>query len=259
MSVKIKVMTFNLRIPSEKDGESHFNFRKDKIIETIEAEAPDIIGFQEAADVSFDLLKERLTDYYIVGHGRDKRYHGEGIPIAFRKDTFSLCGFRQEWLSIEPHKPASYLKGTDQSKCPRVYSCAELIHRDGDTPFAFYNVHSDHRGETAKVIESAILMRDISASPYKFVLTGDFNARCPAPSIDVILASADTLGTVDATAHIQGSFHGFSKAEPYPGKIDYIFTNLPTDPEQSYAVVDDNSDGRPYYSDHHALCAFVEI
>ena len=256
MSVKIKVMTFNLRIPSDVDGESHFEFRKDKIIEIIKAEAPDIIGFQEAADVSFDLLKERLTDYYILGHGRDKRYHGEGIPIAFRKDAFSLCGFRQEWLSLEPRKPASYLKGSDQSKCPRVYSCAELIHRDGEVPFAFYNIHSDHRGETAKVIESAILMRDIMATPYKFVLTGDFNARQPAPSIDVILATADNLGTVDATANIRGSFHGFSKAEAGPGKIDYIFTNLPTNPEESYAVIDED---RPYYSDHHALCAFVEI
>ena len=259
MSVKIKVMTFNLRIPSDKDGKSHFEFRKDKIIETIAAEAPDIIGFQEAVDESFDLLKERLLDYYVVGHGRDNRYHGEGIPIAFRKDRFSLCGFRQEWMSLMPHKPASKLKGLDQSGCPRVYSCAELIHRDCDTPIAFYNVHNDNRGEQAKVVESAILMRDIAASSYKFILTGDFNARQPADSINLILSTADKLGTVDATANIKGSFHGFSKAEANPGKIDYIFTNLPTDPEESYAVIDDNSDGRPYYSDHHALCAFVEI
>ncbi len=258
MSIKIKVMTFNLRIPSEKDGESHYQFRKEKIIETIRAENPDLIGFQEAVDESLEMLKEELSEYYILGHGRDKSYHGEGVPIAFRKDTFFLCGFRQEWLSLTPQKPATLLVGLDQSRCPRTYACAELIHKDCDEPFAFYNIHSDHRGELAKVIEATILLRDISASPYKFVLTGDFNALPDSASIRQILATESSLGTVDATANIKGSLHGFSKADAGERKIDYVFTNLPTDPQESYAIVDDNN-GRPFYSDHHALCAFVEI
>lgn len=258
MSVKIKVMTFNLRVPAEVDGNNHFKFRRDKIIDIIRAEAPDVIGFQEATDASLDLLKERLSDYYVVGHGRDARYHGEGIPIAFRKDVFSLCGFRQEWLSLTPHKPSTTLKGLDQSKCPRVYACAELIHKESEVPFAFYNVHSDHRGELAKVVESTLLLRDIAASPYKFVLTGDFNARPDSTSIGQILATADALGTQDLTANLPDSFHGFGRENFTPVKIDYIFSNLPASAEESYAVADDDSCGH-YYSDHNALCAFVEI
>ena len=258
MAIKLKVMTFNLRVPAEVDGPNQFHLRQEKIIALIERETPDVIGFQEAVDCSFDLLKERLSNYYVLGHGRDGQYHGEGAPIAFRKDVFSLCGFRQEWLSLTPGVPASRLVGLDQSKCPRVYACAELVHRDGDKPFAFYNVHSDHRGELAKVVESTILMRDIASNPYPFVLTGDFNAQPDAASIAQILKTNGILGTVDATAQVKDSFHGFGRENFTPVKIDYIFTNLPTDPAESYAVADDNSCGH-YYSDHNALCAFVEI
>ena len=258
MAIKLKIMTFNLRVPSKVDGPNYFFLRQDKVISLIEREAPDVIGFQEVVDRSLDLLKERLPDYYVLGHGRDECYHGEGAPIAFRKDVFSLCGFRQKWLSLTPDVPASRLSGLDQSKCPRVYSCAELVHRDSDKPFAFYNVHSDHRGELAKVVESTILMRDIAANSYPFVLTGDFNAQPNAASIAQILGTNKTLGTVDATALIRDSFHGFGRENFTPVKIDYIFTNLPTDPVESYAVADDDSCGH-YYSDHNALCAFVEI
>ncbi len=258
MSVKIKIMTFNLRVPAKADENNYFNFRKDKIIATIRKEMPDVIGFQEAVDSSLDILKEALTEYYVLGHGRDERYHGEGAPVAFRKEVFSLCGFHEEWLSLNPNKPASVLRGLDQSKCPRVYSCAELIHKDCDTPFAFYNIHSDHRGELAKVVESVILMRDISANPYKFVLTGDFNAMPESNSIRQILSTEVSLGTVDLTANISDSFHGFGRENFTPVKIDYIFSNLPGDPAESYKVADDDSCGH-YYSDHNALCAFVEI
>ena len=258
MSAKIKIMTFNLRVPSKVDENNYFKLRKDKVVETIRKEMPDIIGFQEAVDWTLDFLKESLPEYYVLGHGRDDRYHGEGAPIAFRKDVFSLCGFRQEWLSLEPNKPASVLTGLDQSKCPRVYSCTELIHRDCDTPFAFYNIHSDHRGALAKIVESVILMRDIAASPYKFVLTGDFNAEPDSDSIKQILSTEASLGTADLTANIPDSFHGFGRENFTPVKIDYIFSNLPSDPAESYKVADDDSCGH-YYSDHNALCAFVEI
>lgn len=257
--MKIKVMTFNLRVPVKRDGANHFSLRKSKIRDTILRESPDLIGFQEATDGTLAWLKETLTDYYIVGHGREWNYHGEGGPIAFRKDRFSLCGFRQKWLSLEPHQPGSRFEGLDQDVYPRVYCCAELIHRDGDRPIAFYNVHGDSGGDLTRTVESALLMRDIAANPYRFVLTGDFNARPNDPSISLITATENCLGTKDLTAGISRSAHGFGDPNLDKNcKIDYIFSNLPADAEESYLVDDDDSCGN-YYSDHYALCAFVEI
>ena len=257
MAIKIKVMTFNLRVRVEGDQNNCFDFRKEKILRVIREEAPDLIGFQEANDMMRRWLQENLTDYYVLGHGRDAKYRGESVPIAFRKDIFSLHSFRQEWLSVTPNLPGSVLGGLDQSKFPRVYACAELLHKDADEPIAIFNIHTDHTGKTARLAEATILCRELAKTPFRFVLTGDFNALPDEPSINMICATADQLGTVDATRHIVGSFHNF-RGDVKEYKIDYIFTNLACDPEQSYAVPDDDSCGH-YYSDHNALCSFVEI
>jgi len=257
MSIQIKVMTFNLRVRSERDGVNIFDNRRDKILDVIRKEAPDVIGFQEATDPMLDWLKKSLCDYCVLGHGRGKDYHGEGTPIAYRKDLFDLHAFSQEWLSFTPNEPASFLKGLDQSGCPRVCVCAELIHKNSSRPFAFYNVHTDHRGEQARVAECVLLAGKLAATPLRFAVTGDFNALPDSTSIRMLLESGEALGMVDATQEIKGSSHGF-RGDVGTRKIDYIFTNLPTDPTQSYAVADDDLCGW-YYSDHNALCAFVEI
>ena len=70
MSVKLKICTFNLRVPSEKDGINHFENRKDLILACIEREKPDIIGFQEATDSSRAWLLDVLNDYAMLGCGR---------------------------------------------------------------------------------------------------------------------------------------------------------------------------------------------
>lgn len=257
MAVKIKVMTFNLRIRVINDGKNYFDFRTDKIKCVIDSEQPDLIGFQEANDHMADWLKATLSNYVILGHGRNEHYKGEGTYVAYRKDRFELHGFREEWLSLFPNRPGSRFEGLDQSSCPRVFSRADLIHKDSKAPFAFYNIHTDHKGEKVRLLECSFLMRDVVSTSAPFVIAGDFNALPDSDSIRLILSTSSELGTVDATRFIRGSFHGF-RGDVGANKIDYIFTNLPTDPHRSYGVADDDACGH-YYSDHNALCAFVEV
>ena len=44
----MKIVTFNLRCDNNGDGENRWQFRKGIVLDKIEAEAPDVIGFQEA-------------------------------------------------------------------------------------------------------------------------------------------------------------------------------------------------------------------
>ena len=257
MSIRLKVMTFNLRIRVEGDGINCFDFRRDRILEVISQEQPDLIGFQEATTEMLVWLKQSLSDYVVLGHGRGTDYHGEGIPIAYRRELFDLHRFEQIWLSDTPNVPASRFEELDQSPCARVLLSAELIHKDADKPISFFNIHTDHRGERARVAECTMLVQRLFESPFQFVLTGDFNDYPDSPSITTITSTERTLGTVDTTKGIGGTFHGFT-GDVKNRKIDYIFTNLPTDPTASYAVADVARDG-VYYSDHLALCAFVEI
>ena len=259
MSNPIKVMTFNMRISTTVDGDNWFRHRKPKIADVIKRENPDIIGFQEVNEEMQDFLTEILPEYIILGHGRKGNYDGEGTPIAFRKSRFLLHTFRERWLTLEENLPGSLLHGMGQSDCPRIFLCAELIDRENYKPFSFYNVHLDYIYETtAQAVETALLFKDISESPFPYVLTGDFNAVPDSTVVKTILGTNGRLGTVNATENIGGTFHGFGRYEPAVDQIDYIFTNMKTDPAESYLVPDDNACGY-YYSDHYAVCGYVSI
>ena len=85
MSVKLKVFTFNVRYPTEQDGINCFDNRKEKILAVINEYAPDLIGFQEANDKSVGYLRSALTDYTVIGCGRNAEYRGEGTYIPMLK------------------------------------------------------------------------------------------------------------------------------------------------------------------------------
>lgn len=256
MSVRVKVMTFNIRVRVKNDGDNFQDNRKEKILSVIRSEAPDLIGFQEVQDLSMEWLAKELSEYTFLGYGRDAGYCGEFSPIAFRTDRFSLLGFDQRWLSFADRTPASRIEGLDQSHCPRIYTHADLLVKGTTKPFSFYNIHTDHQGALARIAECTLLLNDVAHGAYPFVMTGDFNACPDEAAITMITGSREVLGTVDLTAELGGTFHGFGKREPI--KIDYIFSNLEADVKETYAIPDDDACGC-YYSDHNAICAFVTV
>ena len=251
--MEIKVMTFNLRIRTRSDGEYIFDLRQPKILDVINNEKPDVIGFQEANDDMLAFLQKNLPEYYFLGHGRNEDYHGEAPAIAYRWDRFSLYSFSQEMLSLTPQIAGSRVEGIQQSACSRAFASAELICKENSTRFSVYNIHTDHIEQRTVFAECIMLMQAIGRRGGKFILTGDFNATPDTPAIEMIRESKNVLGTVDLTANIQTSFHGYGRLEE-DCKIDYIFTNLEGDPHNSYAVPQPEVG---FYSDHHALCAKI--
>ncbi len=251
--MNIKVFTFNLRIKSTVDGINTFPNRKNRILDTIRTYSPDLIGFQEATDSMRAWLRQELTDYVIVGCGRNPDYRGESVVLAYKKDAFEALWTECFWLSMTPQIPGSTY-GMDQSHCPRVTAVACLKHNEAAEPFIFCDTHLDHKGQTARLLGSAQLIQYLSSKPYRFVLTGDFNALPDTPEITVFADS----GITDATSELGGTFHGFGK-RAVKSKIDYIFTTLPCDKAQSFIIPDEGDADGIYISDHHPVCATVEI
>ena len=255
MGIEMKVMTFNLRIRTRSDGENIFDLRQPHILDVIKGEEPDVIGFQEANDDMIAFLQKNLPEYYFLGYGRNADYHGEAPAIAYRWEKFFVYSFAQEMLSLTPQVAGTRVDGINQSVCPRAFACAELICKENNARFSVYNVHTDHIDQQTVFAECVMLMQSIGRRGGSFILTGDFNATPDMPAIEMIRASKDALGTVDLTANIKTSFHGYGKMkEDY--KIDYIFTNMAADPNLSYAV---SQPEVGYYSDHHALCAKISV
>ena len=256
MSKEIKVMSFNLRMDTEHDGINRFKNRLDRVMEVINSEDPDIIGFQEVTDYMKSVMRENLRNYTVVGCGRNGEYHGESMLIAFKHSDCELISLDNVWLSRTPRIPGTNYGG-DNSGCPRMYTIALLKHKKVATPFNFINTHLDHQGVNARYLGSMQLVQAISERPEKFVMTGDFNATPDSPEIKLITDALAYRGAIDCTEGFPPTFHAFGKIpESEWVKIDYIFTDGKC--LSSYPVADIMEDGK-YYSDHNAVVSIIEL
>ena len=250
--MKIKVMTFNLRVSVQGDGINYFPHRKDRILQCIEEEAPDLIGFQEARDDERKLLRHALADHYIfLGCGRCEGYRGESSPIAYRKDLFELVNLTTRFLSDTPTLPNTRYENSDQSKYPRMFIHAELSANGADGTFHFLNTHLDHIGKEARLLGMKQILSHASDLSGPLILTGDMNALPDEACITLATES----GLADTTQSITHTFHGFGKFHEN-FKIDYIFTNAPFEPARR---IEDTPMEGVYISDHHPVVAIIEI
>lgn len=254
--VELKVMSFNLRVDNTGDGINSFTNRFHRVVEILEREKPDLVGFQEVTDSMRARLRDHLHGYTVQGCGRERSYHGESMLIAYPKDRVELISLENIWLSPTPAVPGSTFGG-DQSSCPRMFTAALMKPEGVETPIRFINTHLDHVGKDARYLGAMQLVQYISGHPEPFVLTGDFNATPDAREIKLITAALASRNAVDCTEGLGGTFHNFGRLLPdRTVKIDYIFTDLAC--KESYVVEDSPVNGQ-YYSDHFAVCSTIEI
>ena len=250
--MKLKVMTFNLRLATDTDGINNFFNRTDRVLETIDNELPDLIGFQEATDEMREFMRSAIGDTYVLlGCGRKANYRGEGVCIAYKRELFELVSLDTFWLSDTPRIAGSRYTSLDQSHCPRTAVVATLSPKDSEETFTFVNTHLDHKGAEARLAGMKQVMAEIQRIGGKFMLTGDMNA---SPTSEAILAATSFDGVTDCTANIETTFHNYGCRSKC--KIDYIFTNGET--LDAYAVADEPVNG-VYISDHYPVCAIIEI
>ena len=123
----VRVMTFNVRYATAPDGDNAWPKRKTLLIDTVRKFDPDLLGTQEVLALQADYLAESLSDYKLVGVGRDDgKRRGEYSAILFKTARFELVDSGTFWLSETPDVPGS--KSWD-SALPRVATWARLRDR----------------------------------------------------------------------------------------------------------------------------------
>ncbi|MBQ7338378.1 MAG: endonuclease/exonuclease/phosphatase family protein [Clostridia bacterium] len=253
--MKLKVMSFNVRLDHKGDGINHFPNRTSRIKEMLDREQPDIIGFQEMCDKNRAWFRNHITDeYIIIGCGRDANYRNEANSIAFKKNSFELISFETKQLSLEPDVPGSRYEGVDQSLNPRIYCHAVLSHDGVSKPIHVYNTHLDYQSQLAKILGMAQILGSISSCRGQFVLTGDMNATPDERAMKMPL-ELSSKAVIDATASIGSTFHGWGK-DNTTGKIDYIFTDAAL---VSARAIDDGPVDGIWISDHFPVVAELEF
>lgn len=254
---QLRVMSFNIRYGTANDGPNHWDLRKDFLVEVIAAEAPDVIGLQEALHGQLVFLLARLPAYGLVGVGRDDgKEAGEYTAILYRKDRLTIQQSETFWFSETPGVVASTSWG---NRIPRICTWARFATGAG-TALYVYNVHLDHQSQPSRERSAALLRTRIAARQpaAPFVVTGDFNAGEQNPAVQSLIAgrfAIDTFRVSHPTASPVGTFTGFEAGRVDGEKIDYVLAS-PDLTVEAAAIVRTSRDGK-YPSDHFPVTAHL--
>ena len=219
---RLRVMTFNVRVPVAQDGPNQWERRKDFLADVIVAARPDIVGTQELRKEQGDHLLARMAGYAWFGSGRRGGHDDEHMGIFYRRDRLRLIELGNFALSDTPGVPGSITWGHPY---PRMVTWGLFESTASGRRFYVYNTHFPYRAEdeAARTKAAEAIARHIAALPADLpvILTGDFNTEPGSPA-HVLLTRALTDARL-AAPRVTGpgaTFHAFTgKAER---RIDWI-------------------------------------
>ncbi len=263
MPEPVRVMSFNIRYGTAPDGENDWTSRRRLVFETIQTDAPGVIGLQEVLAFQGRELCEALPDYAFVGVGRDDGAgEGELVPIMYRKKLFELVDCGYIWLSEQIDRPG--VKGWDAA-CPRVLTWVRLgFKRSPLNSIYVINTHFDHVGEQAR-LESAKIVRQLTDTlgGKPVIVIGDFNCGPGSPPYEVLTADRGNLAEL-RDAHVlrrhdetdAGTFNAFL-GKRAGKRIDWILFNRRFEVLQY--EIDRREFGGRYPSDHFPVTATLRL
>ena len=254
----LKVMTYNLRLDLDSDGENSWTNRKEFLESQIQFYEPDLFGVQEAKPNQVIDLAAALPQYAYVGIGREGVGKGESSNIYYKKEAFKVIQENTFWLSETPNEIS---KGWDAA-CHRVCTYVLLQNKVNKQQFWVFNTHLDHVGDLARTNGLQLILSKINSLNSKklpVLLMGDFNSE---PAEERIIELKKMMNDTRAISQEKpfgpsGTFNGFKFNEPVKTLIDYIFISKDSPFKvKKYAVLSDSKDLK-YPSDH--LPVYVEL
>ncbi len=196
----LKLMTYNLKFASPT-FEPSWEVRRDMQIDMIRKYDPDIIGTQEGLKEQIDYLADHLSEYVVMGEGRQGGDDDEFMAIFYKRDKFRLREMQSFQLSETPE-----IIGSGPEVNPRMVTWARFAcinrpadgeagpypqdyrgHWENTREFYLFNTHYfNGRSEAlARLNASKLILKRISAldrfgewtAERPVFLMGDFNCR----------------------------------------------------------------------------------
>jgi endonuclease/exonuclease/phosphatase family metal-dependent hydrolase len=248
----LRVMTFNVRLGTAKDGPNDWNHRRDIMVRTIREQHPDLFGTQELYKFQGDYLAVKLPQYKWFGIGRFGNDGDEHMGVFYRTDLLKVVSSGNFWLSDTPDKPASITWG---NVFPRMVTWAQFEVKATHRRFYYYNTHFPYRDQDEPIRTRAAqeILARVKALPtdVPFVMTGDFNSPPDRPD-HALLTQVLHDARLDAPKRSgpEATFHNFTGKPDF--RIDWILYRGFT--ATDVATITTNQDGR-YPSDHFPVVA----
>lgn len=257
----IKVVTFNIRYDSGRDGVNSWQNRKEHMRKFLLKQDADIICLQEVLHHQYIYLAEYMESYDVIGNGRnDGKEKGEYAPILYLRAKYELIEKGQFWLSEHPSVIGSI--GWD-AKQPRIVTWVKLRNKKTGKPFMVMNTHFDDIGKEARRKSVDLIFERISSLSVPVILTGDFNEN---PTSALYKKLSDNLNGIKdvhtfAKTHkgVNYTFHGFGKIQQgQRNKIDYIFVKG-IKKVKSENIFREKIENNVYLSDHNPIMAVLSL
>lgn len=256
-AAELRVMTYNIRLPSKSDGANYWENRKPVAVAMLRRYDPDLFGTQELFYEQGRFLAAQLPEYKWFGRSRRGNHEDEHMGVFYKPAKLELLEEGDFWLSETPQEPGSM--SWDVS-LPRMVTWGLFRLKETGAEFYFLNTHFPHRRQDAaarvKCAEVIANFLDTLPEDTPVVLTGDFNdpaggavyALLTKKLKDAWRAAAERTGP-------EGTFHGFT-GKPREARIDWILFRAPWRALRAETVT--FHEGELYPSDHFPVLAVFE-
>lgn len=272
-SLELRVMSFNIRYGTARDGHNSWAYRREMVFNVIHDYHPDIVGLQE--DLVFQIyeIRKALPEYKEVSV-HDTHGTGGGLynAILYRIDRFHVDEKGSFMFSNTPEVPGSRHWGNSS---PRACTWTRLVENNSGRAFYIYNNHLDHESQRSRERSVVLLAHRIKHRKHAdtFVVTGDFNAGEYSTEIGYLKGKAslrgvhggrlkipvpmvDTFRVLHRWAGMVGTYNGF-QGKRDGRKIDYIF--VPPGVLVIEAEIVHTNWGERYPSDHFPVTAWLRL
>lgn len=253
----MRVMTFNIRFETDRDGDNSWRKRRDLVLEVILRYAPDVLGTQEGLWKQLLFLAENLPGYEMAAPRRVIDDTSQYPTLFIKKSDWDIVALDEFWLSTKPREHRS--KDWD-SAYPRMMSAARIKCLRTDLLVWTAVTHLDHMGDEARHRQAAMLADWIAEREGPAVVMGDFNDEPGSSAYRELVSRRTAL----RDTWLEGGFredeagytlHGF-EGVPKVARIDWILAR-PDLMVKNALVIHDHEKGR-YPSDHFPYLADLE-
>jgi endonuclease/exonuclease/phosphatase family metal-dependent hydrolase len=256
---KMKVLTYNIRFASFDSTEYSWEKRKAGLISQLHGY--DFVGLQEVNPVQMnDILNELKEEYGYIYRTREvSPDDGEGVPLLFNMQRWSLVASSTFWLSDTPDIPGS---NTWESAYLRVASYGLFTSVDTQDTVLVINTHFDNVNQFSREKSAELLHRYFENyfGAIPIVVMGDFNVSDDNKVYSYIV---DSIGLKDAwteagnkTDSSSFTYHGW-KSDVGLSRIDIIFVSRHFEVTRANRIAE-KSDGI-YPSDHFGVEADLRM